>query len=260
VEDGRIDIRGLPVGLTAVPPACCGDAATVSSGRSVKPLFKKEKASGTRIALDASRQWFRLPSGPAAIAAVVRRYPEPPFRSERQDAQPMNVAFPQLVRHPAADGHALKQAMRTLAGGVSVITAGIGEARTGATVTSATALSVEPPTMIVTINLSSSTWPAIRRHGHFCVNILGRHHQDVADRFAGKGGVKGADRYAEADWREHSTGALGLVGALAVIDCELEEAIKRHSHAIILGRVAAITLGVGASLVYANGRYGSFSD
>ena len=172
----------------------------------------------------------------------------------------MNVAFPHPVRYPAADARALKQAMRRLAGGVTVVTAGIGEARTGATVTSATALSVEPPTMIVNINLSSSTWPAIRRHGHFCVNILGRHHQDVADRFAGKGGLKGTERYAEADWVELSTGALGLVGALAVVDCELEEAIERHSHAIILGRVAAVTLGVGASLVYADGRYGSFSD
>ncbi len=143
----------------------------------------------------------------------------------------------QPVRHPAADAHALKQAMRALAGGVTVLTAGIGEAHTGATVTSATALSVEPPTMIVNINLSPSTWPAIRRHGHFRVNILGRHHQDVADRFAGKAGVKGAERYAEADWVALSTGALGLVGALAVVDCELEEAIERHGHAIILGRV-----------------------
>ncbi len=161
---------------------------------------------------------------------------------------------------PKPKSKSLTLNLNLIPGGVSVITAGLGEARTGATVTSATALSVEPPTMIVNINLSSSTWPAIRRHGHFCVNVLGRHHQDVADRFAGRGGVKGAERYAEADWVELSTGALGLVGALAVIDCELEEAIERHSHAIILGRVAAITLGVGPSLVYANGRYGSFSD
>jgi hypothetical protein len=57
-----------------------------------------------------------------------------------------------------ADPTVVKRALRTLAGGVSVITAGKGEDRTGATVTSATGLSMDPPTMIVNINKGSSTW------------------------------------------------------------------------------------------------------
>lgn len=157
---------------------------------------------------------------------------------------------------PPADAAALKQAMRTLAGGVSVITAGVGDERTGATVTSATSLSMDPPTMIVNINLGSSTWPAIRRHGHFAVNILSDHQQPIADRFAGSGGIKGVQRYEGADWVTLVTGAPVLVGALASIDCELEEAIERHSHAIVLGRVRAVTVGDGSSLIYGAGRYG----
>ncbi len=157
-----------------------------------------------------------------------------------------------------ADAATLKQAMRTLAGGISVITAGIGDDRTGATVTSATSLSMDPPTMIVNINLASSTWPVIRRHGHFAVNILADHQQPIADRFAGRGGLKGVERYAGADWIALVTGAPVLVGALAAVDCELEEAIERHSHAIVLGRVRAVTVGEGSSLVYAAGRYGRF--
>ncbi len=55
------------------------------------------------------------------------------------------------------------------------------------------------------------------------------------------------------------TGAPVLLGGLASVDCELEEAIERHSHAIVLGRVRAVTVGEGSSLVYAAGRYGASS-
>ena len=157
-----------------------------------------------------------------------------------------------------ADASSVKRALRNLAGGVSVITAGYGDDRTGATVTSATGLSMDPPTMIVNINKGSSSWPVINRHGHFCVNILSDEQQRIADRFAGVGGIKGAARYEGADWTTLASGAPVLSHALAAIDCEVEEIIERHSHAIILGRVLAVLTGSGESLIYRNGGYGRF--
>ena len=165
-----------------------------------------------------------------------------------------------LSEAPAhADAAAVKRALRALAGGVSVITAGRGEDRTGATVTSATGLSMDPPTMIVNINKGSSSWPVIRRHGHFCVNILADGQQAVANRFAGIGGIKGVARYEGAEWTTLVSGAPVLADALAAIDCEVEEVIERHSHAILLGRVLAVLAGDGESLVYHNGGYGRVS-
>jgi flavin reductase (DIM6/NTAB) family NADH-FMN oxidoreductase RutF len=151
----------------------------------------------------------------------------------------------------------LKQAMRHLVGAVCVVTAGTGDDRTGATVTSAHSLSIEPETMLVSINLSSSSWPVIRRYGHFCVNILAADQQAIADRFAGRGGIKGKDRYDGADWRILETGALALDGALASIDCHVEEVVERHSHALIFGAVRAVVTGGGDALVYSHGRYGA---
>ena len=151
---------------------------------------------------------------------------------------------------------ALKDAMRHLAGGVSVVTAGTGDERTGATVTTAHSLSVDPETMVVSINLSSSTWPVIRRFGHYCVNLLAQGQQPVADRFAGRGGVKGRERYLGAEWTVLETGAGVLVGAVASVDCEVEEIIERHSHALILGTVRAVAVNGGEPLVYSHGRYG----
>ena len=149
----------------------------------------------------------------------------------------------------------LKAAMRQLAGGVSVVTAGFGDGRTGATVTSATALSVDPPTIIVNINRGSSVWPAISRHNHFCVNVLSAAQQPIADRFAGKDGIKGVARYADAEWYTLESGALALTGALAAVDCAVEDVIERHTHAIIIGRVLKIVAGGGEPLVYHNGGY-----
>lgn len=114
-----------------------------------------------------------------------------------KDQQFINLREPVAGR--AADADSLKAALRTLGGGVSVITAGEGDARTGATVTSATALSVDPPRILVALNRSSSTWPVVERFGHFAVNIVGTPHQFVANQFAGIGGLKGTERYRGAE-------------------------------------------------------------
>lgn len=159
----------------------------------------------------------------------------------------------------AFDSNELKAAMRSLAGGVSVITAGTGASRTGATVTSATALSMEPATMIVNINKSSSTWPVIARYNHFCVNILSATQQDVASRFAGVGGLKGVDRYSDAEWFTLESGASALKGSLAAIDCAVEDVIERHTHAIILGRVLSVERSEGFPLIYHGGQYANIA-
>jgi 3-hydroxy-9,10-secoandrosta-1,3,5(10)-triene-9,17-dione monooxygenase reductase component len=153
-----------------------------------------------------------------------------------------------------------RDAMRHLVGGVSVITAGVDEDRTGLTVTSAISLSLDPPTMLICVNRNASAWPVIRRERHYCVNILDARHQRIADQFAGRDGFKGAARYEGARWRRFASGASGLEDALAVIDCAVEEVIERHSHGIIIGSVREVHLGGGAeALVYGHGRYRALS-
>jgi flavin reductase (DIM6/NTAB) family NADH-FMN oxidoreductase RutF len=147
-------------------------------------------------------------------------------------------------------------AMRHLTGGVSVITAGRGKDITGMTVTSVTSLSVDPPTLIVSINRDASSFPLIRRHGAFGVNILAADQLDVAERFAGKGGLKGADRFAGARWVTAVSGVPLLVGALSAVDCEVEEIVERHSHGIVIGRVRDIKNSTRtAALAYRHGQY-----
>lgn len=195
----------------------------------------------------------------------------PPDGPDPQPASEVSMAIVSLAspapygvtRPPTNAGPASKDvtdefrsALRHLAGGVSVITTGSGDDRTGLTVTSLASLSAEPPTVMFGLNLSSSSFPAIRRHRSFGVNFLTAAQKEIADRFAGRGGKKGPARYAEAQWSEGRTGAPLLEGALAALDCEVEELIERHSHAIVIGRVREIRLGANeAALLYWRGDY-----
>ena len=149
-----------------------------------------------------------------------------------------------------------RNAMRQLTGGVSVITAGRGRDISGMTVTSVSSLSVDPPALIVSINRESSSWPLVKRYGFFGVNILTSDQIDIAERFTGKGGLKGADRFAGAGWMTRASGVPLLVGALAAIDCEVEDIVERHSHAIVIGRVLDVAVSARtAALAYWQGRY-----
>lgn len=159
-----------------------------------------------------------------------------------------------IISEVSADD--FRGAMRHLTGGVSVITAGRGKDVSGMTVTSVASLSVEPPALIVSINREASSWPLIRRHGSFGVNILNADQLDIAERFTGKGGLKGAARFAGADWFTRASGVPLLSGALAAVDCEVEEVIERHSHAILIGRVLDLQLSPRrAALAYWQGQF-----
>ena len=166
----------------------------------------------------------------------------------------MTLAIDERLRSAAPADFA--HAMRQLASGVSIITAGIGSGRVGMTATAVTSLSLSPPTLIVCLNRTSSAGPAIARSSSFAVNVLAADQIEIGERFAGKGGLKGATRFASGIWSTGIAGAPVLAGALASIECELDELIERHTHAILIGRVVhTATLPRKASLAYWQGSY-----
>jgi flavin reductase (DIM6/NTAB) family NADH-FMN oxidoreductase RutF len=152
-------------------------------------------------------------------------------------------------------------AMRALVGNCSVITVGEGGDRSGLIVTSAMSLSAEPPLLLACINRTSSSWPLLKQYGHFGWSSLGAQHQQIAERFAGFGGVKGADRYTGAQWTTAHTGAFLLEDAPATFDCEVEEMIDRGTHSIVIGRVHAVMKNADrGALVYWNGKFRPLED
>ena len=103
---------------------------------------------------------------------------------------------------------------------------------------------------------SASSWALIKRYGVFGVNILTSDQIEIAEQFTGKGGLKGAERFAGAEWTTAASGVPLLVGGLAAIDCEVEDIIERHSHAIVIGHVRDLQLSPRmAALAYWQGQY-----
>src|SRR4029077_15138061 len=106
------------------------------------------------------------------------------------------------------------------------------------------------------INRASSSWPLLERYRCFGVNILRADQIAIAERFDGRNGLKGADRFTGAQWLQLASGVPLLKGALAAIDCEVEDIVERHSHALVIGRVLYLVLSQpAAALAYWHGQY-----
>lgn len=148
-------------------------------------------------------------------------------------------------------------AMRELAAGVTIITAGREHGRRGLTATAVCSVSADPPTLLVCINRSAEGHAAITESGSFCVNVIAVEHQRLAERFAGRDGARGAERFEHGEWRALATGAPVLADAIAAFDCKLVQAIDAGTHTVFIGAVTATTVSPQrAALLY---RAGSFA-
>jgi flavin reductase (DIM6/NTAB) family NADH-FMN oxidoreductase RutF len=168
----------------------------------------------------------------------------------------MTVA-PELSAATAAPtSDAFREAMRQLASGVSIVTAGRDNEWTGMTATSVSSLSLEPPTVLACVSRESSIVPFLERYWHFAISFLSANQHELADRFAGRSGFEGLERFRSGNWSTLVSGAPVLGNALASLDCKLEDMIQRHSHVIIVGRVlCADVRGRADALLHWRGDY-----
>lgn len=166
------------------------------------------------------------------------------------------LASPSGATRVEADGDSFRAAMRHLASGVCLVTHCIGGVRVGMTATAVASLSLEPPTLIVCVNRGASAYAGLTPGAAFGVSVLGADHREFAERFAGRTGEEGADRFREGRWRMSPNGAPLLSDALAAFACEVEEIVERHTHAIVIGRVKYAAAGSGGgALIYWRGGY-----
>lgn len=147
-----------------------------------------------------------------------------------------------------------KEAMRRLAGTVTIVTVSNDGERHGTTATAVTSLSMDPPSLLVCFNKDS------RLHGHltsvdqFCVNLLHVENVDASRLFASP--VSPEERFAGGDWRMDPGSPPYLADAQANIFCAKDKEIEYGSHTIFIGRVLRVTnRGDIAPLIYCNGSY-----
>jgi 3-hydroxy-9,10-secoandrosta-1,3,5(10)-triene-9,17-dione monooxygenase reductase component len=154
------------------------------------------------------------------------------------------------------DARAFRDTLSQFCTGV-VIATGLHEGEmAGFAAQSFASLSLDPPLVALCPAKTSTSWPKLKASGHFCVNVLGAHQQEVCDQFARKGGV------ADVPWHKGITGSPILEGVLAYIDCELETEHDGGDHIIAVGRVK--DLGVQDTnhgpLLFFRGGYEGFEE
>src|SRR5580704_6609765 len=150
-----------------------------------------------------------------------------------------------------------RHAMGHFATGVTVITAVDSAGQpVGTTANAVSALSLEPPLVLVCFDRTSLTLDAVRTHGAFAVNMLAAAQRHLSVNFARRGVA------AAWDGVEHHRGLTGsprLHGALAVIECTVEHELRGGDHEIVIGRVRVVETGEPGihPLVYWRGAYES---
>ena len=137
----------------------------------------------------------------------------------------------------------LREALSHWATGVAVLAVSDGEELDAITVSSFSALSVDPPLVLASIGEQTSILPMLREERRFTVSILAEAQKAIA------GAV--AERLPGRDAAFRSVSDPTVVGALATLECALWEEYPGGDHRIVVGRVERVHLGPEAGpLVY----------
>jgi flavin reductase (DIM6/NTAB) family NADH-FMN oxidoreductase RutF len=120
--------------------------------------------------------------------------------------------------------------------GVAVVTTLHGDEPRGLTTSALSSVSAQPPLILVCVDLTSRTLPALLERGTFVVNFLRSGRDALARRFASKS----EDKFGGIAWRPSPEGLPILHDdSVAWAECSTEEEIGAGDHVILLARVDA---------------------
>lgn len=149
--------------------------------------------------------------------------------------------------------------MRTFPSGVAVVTTIDAETGPyGATCTSLSSVTLNPPTLLVCLDIRSRTLQALREFGGFAVNLLHARGRRAAEVFSSPV----PDRFANVPWRP--AGRLGqpwlFEHAFAIAECEFAGLQIVGDRAVVFGQVGSITQTDDVPLMYGFRRFASWPE
>lgn len=142
-----------------------------------------------------------------------------------------------------ADGDALRSAMSHFPTGVTVVTSGREERAEGMTANAVVSVSLDPPLFLVSVNKQARLNPRIREEGCFAISILADDQEGLSRLFSSPERSSGLPAVRSLGGGYGTVGAPLVAGALAAIECELEEVYAGGDHDLFLGRVVEVRLG-----------------
>jgi len=153
------------------------------------------------------------------------------------------------------DPRDFRNALGTYATGVTIITAAAPDGKPyGLTCNSFASVSLNPPLVLWSLVVYSSSLTVFQNASHFTVNVLGASQQALATKFA----KSSDDKFTGVDWTPGLGGAPVLADSVANFQCRSVNRYYGGDHVIFLGAVEAYTYGATEPLLFARGAFGRF--
>src|SRR5438309_6217268 len=157
--------------------------------------------------------------------------------------------------HSPIDPRDFRNALGTYATGVTIITAAGADGKPyGITCNSFASVSLNPPLVLWSLVVYSSSLSVFQNASHFAVNVLGVSQQALANKFA----KSSDDKFADVKWTPGLGGAPLLADSVANFQCRAAGRYYGGDHIIFLGAVEAYAYNRKEPLLFARGGYGRF--
>jgi 3-hydroxy-9,10-secoandrosta-1,3,5(10)-triene-9,17-dione monooxygenase reductase component len=157
---------------------------------------------------------------------------------------------------PAPTPQEWRWAMGYFPTGVTIVTTWDGDEPVGSTINAFCSVSLDPPLLLICLDLKNPIRAAFERSGVFGVNILPEHGRPIAQRFA-REPLDG--RFCEFPYRAQPGGAPQLEAAPVFVDCALEQLHPAGDHLIAVGRGVRVEHAATVSpLLYHRGQFPRF--
>jgi flavin reductase len=131
-------------------------------------------------------------------------------------------------------------ALSRFATGVTVMTTCADDAAHAMTANAFTSVSLDPPLVLVCVDLEAAMHPLVLRSGVFAVSMLNEEQEPLSTWFSTPTRPLGSEQFDGVAWRPAPvTGCPLLDGAVAHVDCRLRDAHEAGDHSIVVGEVVA---------------------
>ena len=157
--------------------------------------------------------------------------------------------------HSSIDPRDFRSALGTYATGVTIITAADSSGKpAGITCNSFASVSLNPPLVLWSLVLYSSSLSTFQNASHFAVNVLGLSQEALAARFA----KSSSEKFVGVEWAPGLGNAPLLADCVAHFQCRAANRYYGGDHVIFLGAVEAYSYSKKEPLLFAHGGYGRF--
>jgi flavin reductase (DIM6/NTAB) family NADH-FMN oxidoreductase RutF len=155
------------------------------------------------------------------------------------------------------DPRDFRSALGSYGTGVTIITAADAQGKPyGLTCNSFASVSLNPPLVLWSLLLYSSSLTVFQNASHFAVNVLGASQQALASKFA----KSSDDKFHGVEWAPGLGNAPLLAGSVANFQCRSVSRYYGGDHVIFLGAVEAYSYNRSEPLLFLRGGFGHFQD